>query len=65
MFCYFCRCIGEGYSHVSSIVPFSQWYHTELAGLLRSRLPAFLGATGEGSPDIIAAVLQVRMLIRF
>ncbi|WIA23852.1 hypothetical protein OEZ85_013510 [Tetradesmus obliquus] len=58
--CY--RCIGEGYSHVSNIVPFSQWYASELSGLLRSRLPAFLGTAGEGSPDIIAAVLQARAL---
>jgi hypothetical protein len=36
-----------------------QRYASELAGLLRSRLPAFLGAPGEGAPDIIAAVLQV------
>lgn len=55
--CY--RCIGEGYSHVAAIVPFSQWYSSELSGLLRSRLPAFLGQ-GETTPDIIAAVLQVR-----
>jgi hypothetical protein len=41
---------------------FGQWYASELAGLLRSRLPAFLGALGEGSPDIIAAVLQVSNL---
>eukprot|EP00878_Enallax_costatus_P026536 GHUV01028481.1.p1 GENE.GHUV01028481.1~~GHUV01028481.1.p1 ORF type:complete len:196 (+),score=59.09 GHUV01028481.1:444-1031(+) len=55
--CY--RCIGEGYSHVASIVPFSTWYQTELSQLLRSRLPAFLGQEGAGNVDIIAAVLQV------
>lgn len=55
--CY--RCIGEGFSHVSSIVPFSTWYSNELSQLLRNRLPMFLGQEGAGKVDIIAAVLQV------
>jgi hypothetical protein len=59
------RCIGEGYSHVSSIVPFSTWYTNELSQLLHSRLPAFLGQNQQQglSVDIIAAVLQVRVVI--
>ncbi len=33
------RCIGEGFSHVSSHVNFAQWFGAELAPLLTSHAP--------------------------
>eukprot|EP00798_Chlamydomonas_sp_ICE-L_P011430 gene11430-17116_t len=50
--CY--RCIGEGYSHVSSHINFQHWYENELSAQLVARLPDFLA----GRQDLIASVLQ-------
>lgn len=52
------RCIGEGYTHVSSHIDFKSWYENELQPQLETRLSAFLA----GTQDLIASVLQARAL---